>query len=199
MRHLKITLLAACLLPLSAVAGDHAHDEHKHEHKQETKHEQHEHASHEHGSLDAHEHGHARLNLALEGQTLELELESPAFNLIGFEHAPSTEAQKASVEKARQALSAPASLFGLPEAAQCTLDKQELESPLFAAEQHQGEHSEIHAHYHFTCANPKALDELELNLFSQFPQLEKLEVQAISEHGQHGATLSAQKPHLHLH
>ncbi len=183
MRHLKITLLAACLLPLTALAAEHDHHDH----------------SHANTSLGAHEHGHAQLNLALEGQSLELELESPAFNLIGFEHAPSTDAQKASVEQARQALSAPANLFGIPDAAQCTLDKQALESPLFAAAQHQAEHSEIHAHYHFTCTNPQALNELELSLFSQFPQLEKLEVQAISEHGQHGATLSAQKPHLHLH
>ena len=65
MRRLLLALPFA-MLPL-AVA--HAADEH----------------DHEHGSLGAHEHGVGRLNAALDGKTLELELESPAMNLVGFE------------------------------------------------------------------------------------------------------------------
>ena len=72
MRRLLLALPFA-LLPL-AIA--HAADEH----------------DHEHGSLGAHEHGVGRLNAALDGQTLELELESPAMNLVGFEHAATTDA-----------------------------------------------------------------------------------------------------------
>ena len=49
--------LPFALLPL---AMTHAADEHDHDHE------------HEHGSLEAHEHGVARLNAALDGQTLEL-------------------------------------------------------------------------------------------------------------------------------
>ena len=62
MRRLLLALPFA-LLPLAAAQAAQAHD-HEHEH--------------EHGSLGAHEHGVGRLNAVLDGQTLELELESPA-------------------------------------------------------------------------------------------------------------------------
>ena len=70
MRRLLFALPFA-LLPLAAAHA--AHDEHEHHD--------------EHASLAAHEHGAAQLNVALEGQRLELALESPAMNLVGFEHA----------------------------------------------------------------------------------------------------------------
>ena len=66
MRRVLLALPFA-LLPLAAMAHDHDHD----------------HA--EHASLGAHEHGVAQLNVALDGNTLEIELESPAMNLVGFE------------------------------------------------------------------------------------------------------------------
>ncbi|WP_016772972.1 ZrgA family zinc uptake protein, partial [Pseudomonas sp. R62] len=86
MRRLLLALPFA-LLPLAAA---HAVDEHDHDH--------------EHGSLGAHEHGVGRLNAALDGQTLELELESPAMNLVGFEHAATSDADKAKVAAARAQL-----------------------------------------------------------------------------------------------
>lgn len=79
-------LLALVLLPFAAQA----HDDHDHDHA--------------HGSLGKHEHGVAQLNVALDGKTLELELDSPAMNLVGFEHAASTDADKAAVAKARAQL-----------------------------------------------------------------------------------------------
>ena len=74
MRRLLLALPFA-LLPL-AVA--HAHDDHDHDHA--------------HGTLGAHEHGVAKLNVVLDDNTLELELDSPAMNLVGFEHAASSDA-----------------------------------------------------------------------------------------------------------
>ena len=111
MRRLLLALPFA-LLPLAIAQAAETHD-------------------HEHGSLGAHEHGVGRLNAALDGQTLELELESPAMNLVGFEHAASTPADKAKVAAVRAQLEQPLSLFGLPKAANCVLNEQELESPLF--------------------------------------------------------------------
>ena len=111
MRRLLLALPFA-MLPL-AVA--HAADEH----------------DHEHGSLGAHEHGVGRLNAALDGKTLELELESPAMNLVGFEHVATSDADKAKVAAARAQLEKPLALFNLPKAAGCVVENQELESPLF--------------------------------------------------------------------
>ncbi|SET96786.1 Protein of unknown function [Pseudomonas sp. NFR09] len=191
MRRLLLALPFA-LLPL-AVA--HAHDEHDHEH--------------EHGSLGAHEHGVGRLNAVLDGQALELELDSPAMNLVGFEHLATTPADKAKVAAARKQLENPVALFNLPKAAGCVVSSQELNSPLFGdkpeadhddddddakdgAHEHHHDHSEIHAHYQFTCATPTALSNLDLTqVFKTFPATQKIQVQLIGPSGQQGVEATA--------
>ena len=195
MRRLLLALPFA-LLPLAAQAAD----EHNHDH------------DHEHGSLDAHEHGVGRLNAVLDGKALELELESPAMNLVGFEHLATTDADKAKVAAARKQLEQPLVLFSLPKAAGCVVSTQELESPLFGDKpdddhdhatdgkgaaahdhDHDHDHSEIHAHYQFTCASPAALKNLDLaNIFKTFPATQKIQVQLIGPSGQQGVEATPQ-------
>ncbi len=187
MRRLLLALPVA-LLPLTAVAHD-AHD-------------------HEHGTLGAHEHGVASLNVALDGNTLELALDSPAMNLVGFEHAATSEADKAKVAHVRQQLADPQTLFALNAAAGCSVSRQTLESPLFgtAAHEHEHEHSEpagdeqehahehsdIQAHYAWTCTTPGALTQLDLTpLFQHFPGTRTLHVQLIGPNGQKGQDATA--------
>ena len=190
MRRLLLALPFA-LLPL-AVA--HAHEEH----------------DHEHGSLGAHEHGVGRLNAVLDGQTLELELDSPAMNLVGFEHPATSAADKAKVAAVRKQLENPLALFNLPKAAGCVASSQELNSPLFGDKpeadhdddddhdhdakggEHHHDHSEIHAHYQFTCATPTALSNLDLTqVFKTFPATQKIQVQLIGPSGQQGVDATA--------
>lgn len=193
MRRLLLALPFA-LLPL-AIA--HAADEHDHDH--------------EHGSLGAHEHGVGRLNAVLDGQALELELDSPAMNLVGFEHLATSAADKAKVAAARKQLENPLALFNLPKAAGCVISSQELNSPLFGdkpeadhddddhdddakdgAHEHHHDHSEIHAHYQFTCATPTALGNLDLTqVFKTFPATQKIQVQLIGPSGQQGFEATA--------
>ncbi|QHF47186.1 zinc-binding protein [Pseudomonas sp. S35] len=194
MRRLLLALPFA-LLPL-AIA--HAAEEHDHDH--------------EHGSLGAHEHGVGRLNAVLDGKALELELDSPAMNLVGFEHVATTAADKAKVAAARKQLENPAALFNLPKAAGCVVSSQELNSPLFGdkpeadhdedddhdhdakdgAHEHHHDHSEIHAHYQFTCATPTALSNLDLTqVFKTFPATQKIQVQLIGPSGQQGIDATA--------
>ncbi|CAG8869905.1 DUF2796 domain-containing protein [Pseudomonas fluorescens] len=194
MRRLLLALPFA-MLPL-AVA--HAADEH----------------DHEHGSLAAHEHGVGRLNAALDGKTLELELESPAMNLVGFEHVATSDADKAKVAAARAQLEQPLALFNLPKAAGCVVENQELESPLFGdkpdadddhdedakdedGHEHHHDHSEIHARYQFTCATPAALKSLDLaTLFNSFPATRTIQVQLIGPSGQQGVEVTAKAANL---
>lgn len=196
MRRLLLALPFA-LLPL-AIA--HAGDEHDHEH--------------EHASLGAHEHGVGRLNAVLDGQALELEFDSPAMNLVGFEHQATTAADKTKVAAARKQLENPVALFNLPKSAGCVISTQELNSPLFgdkpeadhddddadhatdgkgaAAHEHHHDHSEIHAHYQFTCATPTALSNLDLTqVFKTFPATQKIQVQLIGPSGQQGVEATA--------
>ncbi|WP_312934701.1 DUF2796 domain-containing protein [Pseudomonas sp.] len=182
MRRLLLALPFA-LLPL-VVAHAHAHDEH----------------DHAHGTLAAHEHGVASLNAVIDGNTLELQLTSPAMNLVGFEHAASSDADKAKVAAARQTLEQPLALFGLAQAAGCKEDSQELESPLFgdaahadddddddADHEHGHEHADVHAHYQLTCASPAKLTQVDLApLYKTFPATQKINVQLIGPNGQKG-------------
>ena len=66
MRRLLLALPFA-LLPLAMA---HAADDHDHDH--------------EHSSLAPHEHGVGSLNVALDGQTLELDLDGPSMNLVAL-------------------------------------------------------------------------------------------------------------------
>ena len=193
MRRLLLALPFALLpLAIAHAAEDHDHD-------------------HEHGSLGAHEHGVGRLNAVLDGQTLELELDSPAMNLVGFEHVATTAADKAKVAAARKQLENPSALFNLPKAAGCVISSQELNSPLFGdkpeadhddddhdhdakdgAHEHHHDHSEIHAHYQFTCATPTALSNLDLTqVFKTFPATQKIHVKLIGPSGQQGVDATA--------
>ena len=66
---------------------------------------------HKHRSHEAHVHGEAKLTLALEGNTLEISLESPAVNIVGFEHKASTAEQNHVVEQAEAVLKSTQQLF----------------------------------------------------------------------------------------
>ncbi|MBF8162771.1 DUF2796 domain-containing protein [Ectopseudomonas hydrolytica] len=190
MRHLLLALPFA-LLPLAAAqAHEHGHDH-----------------DHHHDSLGAHEHGVASLNVALDGNLLELQLDSPAMNLVGFEHAAKSDADKAKVAAAKRELEQPVSLFALS-SGDCKATEVALQSPLFAGKahdhkhdhhdhKHEGEHSDIHAHYRFECAKANELKQLDLaELFKRFPATEKIQVQLIGPNGQQGAELTAAQPRL---
>src|SRR5690606_21837304 len=125
MRHLLLALPFA-LLPVIAHANEHHHHDHHDEH----------------ASLGSHEHGVAQLDAALEGNVLEIELRSPAINLLGFEHAANSAEDKRKVADARAQLEQPNRLFGLSAEAGCKLDEARLESPLFAGKGHEHEHEQ---------------------------------------------------------
>jgi hypothetical protein len=177
----------------------------------------------EHASLGTHEHGVGRLNAALDGNTLELELENPSMNLVGFEHVAKSAVDQATVAGAKTDLEKPLSLFAVPAAAKCSVAKVELHSPLFGDKpdadedddhdhdhddhakddgdehEHEHHHSEIHASYTLTCAEPAALTSLDLApLFKRFPSLHQVQAQLIGPNGQQGGELTAKSPRLNF-
>ena len=183
MRRLLLALPFA-LLPLAMV---HAADAHDHDH--------------EHGSLPPHEHGVGSLNVALDDKTLEIDLDGPSMNLVGFEHVATTDADKAKVASVRQQLENPLVLFSLPKAADCTADAPELKSPLFDpapeedAAKGEHHHSDIEAHYAFTCSQPHALKTLDLaQFFKTFPGTHTIKVQMIGRTGQQSIEATPNAP-----
>ena len=59
--------------------------------------------------------------------------------------------------------------------------------------EHHHDHSDIHAHYQFSCSSPGALKTLDLaNIFNTFPATRKIQVQLISPSGQQGVEVTAE-------
>ncbi|MDR1607605.1 MAG: DUF2796 domain-containing protein [Deltaproteobacteria bacterium] len=72
-------------------------------------------------SHPAHEHGAAKLSIALEGDDLELSLESPLINFLPFERAPNNPTEEKQVKDLGEALLDGQSLFAFSAAAGCKL------------------------------------------------------------------------------
>lgn len=106
----------------------------------------------------AHEHGHGDLKIAIDGDELQIELISPGADIVGFEHAPSTDADHAAVDAAVEKLKGAADLFPLPAAAGCESEMIGIYSTLIdGGSVHVGEHDHAehgdkdhddHAHKH---------------------------------------------------
>src|SRR5215470_12370198 len=80
-----------------------------------------------HRELGPHEHGRGTLNIAVEGNKISMEFEVPGMVIVGFEHAAKTPEDKTTLEKAKQKLSAPLSLFRLPASAGCRVTEAKIE------------------------------------------------------------------------
>ncbi|WP_261844322.1 DUF2796 domain-containing protein [Aliamphritea ceti] len=92
--------------------------------------------------LGSHQHGEAHLDVVLEGEQLVLSFLTPAANIVGFEYAPKTEAEKAQVATARKQLLDIESWLELPKAAGCQLLQAEFTE---SGEEH-GDHDEHEDH-----------------------------------------------------
>lgn len=143
----------------------------------------------------SHVHGKADLALALEGSMLAVELETPLFNLVGFEHAPETDEQKVAVERAEAALSDADVLFVFNADAGCIPDPvlpvslidedghddQPDPEDVHAADEDAHDHEDLVLPYSFTCESPRALRSLSVSLFDEFENLSEVEAVYLGE------------------
>jgi hypothetical protein len=164
----------------------------------------------QHRQLGPHVHGQGTLDIAVEGKKVEMDLVAPGMDIVGFEHVPSTDDQKAAVEKAKKKLTDVLSVFKLPAAAKCKADAANVESrkeahqpgekdPDEAEESLPGhEHSEFHATYAITCEAPESLTGLETVYFTNFAGAQLLNVNVTTSKGQTQAQMTRAKPTLDL-
>ena len=123
----KCTMLFSSLLLAGFLQSVHAADKHHdHHHGQEEKHEEHQGAD----QHESHVHGLAILNLALDDSELTIEFNSPAANIVGFEHAPHDQKEKDAVVHALNTLKDADQLFSIPGNAQCSLTEAHSSSTL---------------------------------------------------------------------
>jgi hypothetical protein len=178
----------------------------------------------QHRQVDAHEHGRGRLNIAIEGGRVSMELEAPGVDIVGFEHAAKSDKQKAAVESAKQALAAPQGLFKLPAAAGCTLKQAKVElegadddhaakdhdhkdgdKSDHAADKHDDhkadhadEHSGFRAEYAFDCTAPQGLTGIVFDYFKAFGGAQRLDVTVVTPKGQSKFEVSRARPRIDL-
>lgn len=171
--------------------------------------------SSDHDGQHSHVHGAAELMVALEGDSVEIMLESPAANIVGFEHKATSAEQIAAVEKAEALLKQPMTLFAL--GGQCQVSEVELDMEAVEPEEHHheqhddhhhekhhhkhdhddhaehqshGTHGEVSAHYHFKCEKADQIRTLTVNLGQHFPAIESLSVAWVTDQGQGAVTLN---------
>jgi len=144
----------------------------------------------------AHTHGLAQLDVAVEAGRVTLELDTPLDNLLGFERAPRTDAEKERAAAAVARLRAADKLFRIDSAAGCTLDKVELVSAALALgadgapppAAREG-HADLEGRFDFTCKAGARAGFVEVGLFEAFPGLKRIELQVATAKGQLKATL----------
>ncbi len=153
-----------------------------------------------------HEHGVARLQVAIDGGRLVVALQSPLDNLVGFEHKPRTAAQRSAWVEAEGRLRDFGALFLVPPAAGCTLAEIELELPWAAGARsdqdpaqdhgpdhdhdHDAAHGEVHVQYALDCAQPQALTGLTVKLAERFPRTARIRAETVTPRGQNAQTLT---------
>lgn len=152
----------------------------------------------------AHVHGIATLQVAVDGNILTIDMSSPLDNLIGFEHVPQNDKEKAAVQAMTDSLNKANLLFVPTVSAQCTLQSVNLDSSVIDkktqgssnAKPHEPEetgHADLDGEFVFKCARPEKLHDLQVNLFQRFPHTRQIKVEIAAPHGQSAATLTADK------
>lgn len=81
-----------------------------------------------------HVHGVAILEIAIDDTAVQVNLNSPLDNLLGFEHSPRNENEREAVRSMASKLHQADSLFNFTPAARCHLESAGLESPLLPME-----------------------------------------------------------------
>jgi hypothetical protein len=147
----------------------------------------------------AHVHGAGKMAIAIDGATISIELEAPAADIVGFEHAGKTKAQQEALARARASLSAPLSLFRPSEAAGCKVQAATVEHKLDTTQAKSDDtHAEFEGRYTLACTDMSQLTSLAFDYFKAFPDAGRLDVILIGPKGQSKFEVSRAKPVLGL-
>jgi len=142
-----------------------------------------------------HEHGVVKLDVAVEPGRVTLLMESPLANLVGFERAPRTDAERQRVDAALATLNAASTLFKIDPAAGCVpgpveLNAAALEGSKPGAAEADGGHADIDASFTFKCSKKAAAPAfIDTALFTAFPAIQRIDVQLATGSAQAKRTL----------
>ncbi len=171
-------------------------------------------AQHVHRDASAHVHGASQLSLVQDRLTLLIEFETPAINIVGFEHAPQHKAERNSIQSALLKLQEPDSILRLS-ALNCDLVQSHavatgqftdisathgaLEADHSNAPPHaSGGHAGFKVIFELQCHNESTPAELTVTAFGNFAGIEAVDVQWALSRTQGAQRLSRPQSSLRL-
>jgi hypothetical protein len=132
----------------------------------------------------AHTHGVSKIELMISDETIRINLESPANNIVGFEHVASNMEEKNHLKRAHSILSTPASIFSFHGTHCKPISSSVIINGLTkeANEHHpHSTHKEITAKYQFECESSKNLTYIKTQLFNKFSNISEINVTWITD------------------
>jgi hypothetical protein len=164
-------------------------------------------------TFDAHVHGLSEMTVAIDKDVLDVEITSPAINLVGFEHKVKTKEDKHAVKNAKLLLNNPEKVL-LFSGGDCELINQSIDiSSIIATHNHTekkhekqhmhkdsggGSHSEVIASYRYQCKKISTLNTITVTVFKLFSGINKVQALWITESQQGATTLSAKNNVINL-
>ncbi len=174
---------------------------------------------------EAHVHGHVELNIAQDSHDLLIEVTAPGADIVGFEHAPENDQQKAALNNALKTLKSADYLFTLTSAAKCHLEQINVMHTLEDSEKNHHEHEHEHEHakhedehhkhdahhhdkevkhgsfsaqYNFHCDNIAKLNKIDTQWFKLFPATKEIDVNLLTDKVQTALELKPGKTTISL-
>lgn len=147
-----------------------------------------------HAQTKPHEHGALKVGVAIDGTKLSINVEIPLDNLVGFERAPRTDAERKSAAAALARMRAGADLFKPNPEAQCAAKDTKVEAAMLepgATGAPAGGHADLDATYVFECVQPAQLATLDIGIFDAFKRANRIDVQVAGPKGQSKVVLRA--------
>jgi len=151
---------------------------------------------------DAHEHGRAQLQMALENTQIDLMFTSPAYNLAGFEHEARTDEQKKQLADIQRWLETTPLVN--TEAGTCVVAAATVQLGEESESHHEAVHDDhpTHSDYEITqqlaCDGMTANDAFTTPLPARFAQLEELAIEWVGPTGQGSTVIDQPGPRFKL-
>lgn len=144
----------------------------------------------------AHEHGKVTLNLAVDRDTLVVELNAPAANVIGFEHEPHDDAERSRVVSTATWIRKGDGLIRAPEDAGCRFVRTEFQDPIWGHTD--AGHADYEARFLYRCADPAKLTWIEPVILTKLPNLREAQINIVGPNGQRSETIKNARARIRL-
>jgi hypothetical protein len=162
---------------------------------------------------EAHVHGVAEINIAVEGTKATVEFRAPAESVMGFEHEAKSESDRKKRDTALEQLRAKRDqmvLFDAKLGCKSSDVKTAIVEPkgdhakaqsgkeADKDQKKSGEHREVHGTFSVACDKPLAGSRVRFGVSKVFRDVQEIKVQVLGDSGQSGATIKRDKGDIKL-